>query len=184
MLPLNYALALALLTAGGPDEGPLDCKGYGTLLPTLQDVAVSIEVLDKRELRYWLAKYEELPLDLRNIRKRCRELGDAPPLAEHWHFPTRELLIEQKGFNRECHAYLEGQREMDFLRPGWYVERLAELDRLLLIYDKATDVKTEYYYTTVRRGALKDLRELLGWKRYSEGTLPPCVPVNLFRVAN
>jgi hypothetical protein len=39
------------------------------------------------------------------------------------------------------------------------------------------DARCDYYYVTVRRLALKRLRELVGDEAYYAGNLPPCVPI-------
>ena len=60
---------------------------------------------------------------------------------------------------------------------------LQETDRLYQVWDKVRDARCPYYYVTVRRQALKQLRELVGEDSYYSGNLPPCVPLWHFREA-
>src|SRR5579871_1573208 len=101
MLPMDYMLALALLT-GSPDatDPPAAWDGLATVRPTLQALAVSREVLDPREVRYVLTRPEDFPADLKLLRRRYRELADAPPLDDCMRFPDRALINELLAFNR------------------------------------------------------------------------------------
>ena len=44
------------------------------------------------------------------------------------------------------------------------------------MWDAVRDARCEFYYVTVRRQALKKLRDLVGEEAYLAGTLPPNVP--------
>ena len=54
---------------------------------------------------------------------------------------------------------------------------LLEADRLYQIWDLVRDNRCDYYYVTVRRQALKKLKEMIGDQAYYSGQLPPHVPV-------
>ena len=56
-------------------------------------------------------------------------------------------------------------------------EMLQEVDRLYNIWDTVRDARCDYYYVTVRRQALKKLRETVGDDAYYSGALPPHVPI-------
>ncbi len=89
MVPLDYILAVALLTSG-PEAGdmPPPADGVASVRPTLQTLAVSWEVLDPREMRYVLTRPEDFAADLKLLRRRHRELADAPPLQAACGSPT------------------------------------------------------------------------------------------------
>jgi hypothetical protein len=53
---------------------------------------------------------------------------------------------------------------------------LQETDRLYQVWDAVRDARCDYYYVTVRRQALKRLRELIGDEAYYSASFPPCVP--------
>ena len=55
-------------------------------------------------------------------------------------------------------------------------EALAETDRLYKVWDAVRDARCDFYYVTVRRQALKRLREALGDAAYAATDLPPHVP--------
>jgi hypothetical protein len=54
---------------------------------------------------------------------------------------------------------------------------MKETDKLYQIWDAVLDARSEYYYVTVRRKALKRLQELIGERNYFYGRLPPHVPL-------
>ena len=60
-------------------------------------------------------------------------------------------------------------------------EAIQETDRLYQVWDTIRDARCDYYYVTVRRQALKRLRETLGPDSYYSGNLPSHVPVWLFQ---
>jgi len=177
MLPLNYVLAVALLT--GPETVRNDAMGseYLAARPTLQAVAIAWEILDPREVRYVLARSEDFHSDLKLLRRRHSELQDAPPLVDCQRFPERALVNELLAFNRTYRQHLDSQQALEVAYRWELREALQETDRLYQIWDTVRDARCEYYYVTVRRQALKNLRETLGGQGYYEGTLPPHVPV-------
>jgi hypothetical protein len=178
MFPLNYALAVALLTAS-PDkvELPAPAEEFATVRPTLQTVAMSWEILDPRELRYVLMRPEDFAADLKLLRHRYQELIDAPPLCDGLRFPDRSLINDLLSFNRAYRQHLDSRQALD-LNCRWALhEALQESDRLYQIWDTVRDARCDYYYVTVRRQALKKLRESIGPQAYYSGCLPPHVPV-------
>ena len=178
MFPLNYALAVALLTAP-PDkvELPASAEEFATVRPTLQTLAISWEVLDQREVRYVLTRPEDFGADLKLLRRRHQELIDAPPLCDCIRFPDRGLINELLSFNRAYRQHLDSRQALD-LTCWWELhEALQEADRLYQIWDTVRDARCDYYYVTVRRQALKKLREAIGAESYYAGCLPPHVPI-------
>jgi hypothetical protein len=178
MFPLNYALAVALLTSP-PDtqEPPSAFAPYATVRPTLQALALSWEVLDERECSYVLTRPEDLASDLKMVRRRHDDLADAPPLYDCLRFPDRNVASDLLAFNRAYRQHLSSRQELEVTRRWELHEAVEETDRLFTIWDYVRDSRCEVYYVNVRRQALKKLRDAVGMKAYYSGTLPPHVPV-------
>ena len=174
----DYLLAAALLTAPAdlPEPGP-PAEAFATLRAPLQTLAVEWELLDPREVRYVLARPEDFLSDLNLLRRRYAELSDAPPVGDCFRFPDRTTVNELLAFNRAYRQYI------DVRQPGeparWWELRTAlqETDYLYQVWDTVRDARCEYYYVTVRRQALKRLREMLGEEAFYSGQLPPYVPM-------
>jgi hypothetical protein len=182
MLGLDYVLALALLTAPpgtGDAAGPV--PAYVTLRPALQAVALQWEILDPREVRYILSRPEDFSADLNLLRRRWRDLADAPPLCDGIRFPDRDTVNALLAFNRAYRQHLSLRQPVELAH--WWDLRAAlqETDLLYQIWDTVRDARCDYYYVTVRRHALKKLRELLGDEAYYNGWLPPHVPLWRFQ---
>lgn len=173
MFPLNYALAVALIAGPCPD----DFDSLDSIRPTVQAVAVAWELLDPREQRYVFTRHEDLVADCTLLRRRYCDLRDAPPLCDCMRFPDRTLINELLAFNRAYRQHFDSRQNLD--RTYWWElrEAVQEADCLYQIWDTARDARCDYYYITVRRQALKKLREMVGFEAYSSGCLPPHVPV-------
>jgi hypothetical protein len=182
MLRIDYILALSLLTA--PPDAKLnrdDLRTMTGLRPTLQTLAVQWEILDPREVRYILSRPEDFSADLTLLRRRFRDFADAPCLQDSLRFPDRETVNELLSFNRAYRQHVGTRQPVELAR--WWEHRatLQETDQLYQIWDTVRDARCEYYYVTVRRQALKRLREMLGEEAYYSGELPPHVPLWRFR---
>jgi hypothetical protein len=177
MIPLDYALAVALLVTppqDGASQVPDDLNG---LSPTMQQVALTWEILDAREIRYILAQPADFPTDVRLLRRRYQDLRDAPPVQEALRFPPRHIINDYLSFNRRYREYLQGQMTAS-REVSWEVhEVIEEVDHLYDIWDTVRDARCAYYYITVRRQALKKLRDLVGPEAYTSGNLPAHIPV-------
>ena len=185
MFPFHYLLAVALLTA--PPDAPdpaLNADLYDNLRPTLQNLAVEWEILDKREVRYVLTRPEDFASDLKLLRRRYHELADAPPLSDCRRFPDRSTISDLLSFNRAYRQHLDSRQSVDLVRWWELREAIQETDRLYQVWDTVRDARCEYYYVTVRRQALKRLREMIGEEAYYSGQLPPYVPVWRFQRIN
>src|SRR5439155_11277213 len=101
--------------------------------------------------------------DLNMLRRRYKELADAPRLADSYRFPERAAVNELVRFNRAYRKNLD-QRH------------LLETDRLYQVWDAVRDARCEFYYVTVRRHALKKLKDQIGDEAWDTATLPPGVP--------
>ena len=182
MFPLDYVLAVALL--GGPPDAevpPEAAAEFVAVRPTLKALAVSWEVLDPREARYILKQAESYPTDLKLLRKRYRDLADAPPLHDCMRFPDRALVSDLLAFNRAYRQHLDSRLSVELVRWWELREAIQETDRLYQVWDTVRDARCEYYYVTVRRQALKRLRDTIGPESYYAGRLPPHVPTWRFQ---
>jgi hypothetical protein len=185
MLPLDYLLAAVLLTASaGAAEPQVVPEMFPALRLPLQGLAVTWEILDPREVRYILARPEDFAADLSLLRRRCQELATAPAVGDCLRFPERTTINELLAFNRSYRQHIDVRQPLE--RVHWWELRVAlqETDRLYQIWDSVRDARCPYYYVTVRRQALKRLREMVGDDSYYSGNLPPCVPLWQFREAD
>ncbi len=182
MFPLDYLLAVALLTASpdapDPAAGP---DTYAALRPTLQALSLQWEILDPREVRYVLTRPEDFASDLKLLRRRYRDLANAPPLHDCVRFPDRNLVNDLLAFNRSYRQHLDARQAMELTHWWELREALQEADRLYQIWDTVRDARCDYYYVTVRRQALKRLKEMVGEEAYYSSNLPPHVPVWRFQ---
>jgi hypothetical protein len=185
MIPLDYILAVALLTAPPEltegSELQATPEVYGAARSALQELAVQWEVLDPREVRYVLARPEDFASDLKLLRRRYQELVDAPPLHDCHRFPDRGTVSDLLSFNRAYRQHLDNRQTVELVRFWELREALQEADRLYQIWDTVRDARCDYYYVTVRRQALKRLRDMVGSEAYYTSNLPPHVPVWRFQ---
>jgi len=178
MVPYNYMLAAALLTS--PPETPLpetNANLFAAVQAPLHALAIDWEILDPREARYVLARPEDLAADLNLLRRRYHDLRDAPPASDAVRFPERTAVNELLSFNRAFKQHIEVRQPGEPGRSWELREAVTEIDHLYHVWDTVRDARCEYYYVTVRRQALKRLREMLGEEAYYSAKLPPHVPV-------
>lgn len=184
MTVCEWLLAAALLTSEPPlelaDPGALR-EHFFTLRLPLTQLCLDWEILDQRETRFVLVKPEEFETDLAMLRRRYRELHLAPPLVDAQRFPDRAAVNELLVFNRAYRKFLEERQPVDSVHAEELRKVQREVDQLYLVWDAVRDARCEYYYVTVRRQALKRLRELLTEEHYEQGLLPPHVPVWRFQ---
>jgi hypothetical protein len=182
MFSYEYLLAVALLTV--PPEAAQPAPGT-TLDPllrlTLQGLAVQWEILDPREVRYILARHEDMASDLSLLRRRYQDLANAPALHDCLRFPDRATVNDLLGFNRAYRQHVDVRQPVELAHWWGLRAALQETDQLYQIWDTVRDARCEYYYVTVRRQALKRLREMIGEEAYYSGNLPPCVPLWRFQ---
>lgn len=169
---------LALLLAVLPAEG---AASYFPVAPAVRELALSAELLDPREVRYVLTRSEDFDSDLKLLRRRYHELADAPPLCDCQRFPDRSAISDLLAFNRACRQHLDSRQAIELVHWWELREAIQETDHLYQVWDTIRDARCDYYYVTVRRQALKRLRDTLGPEAYYTGCLPPHVPVWLFR---
>jgi len=183
MFSFDSLVYSVLLLTGSPDaprpSGAADL--HALVGPALQTLAVQWEILDPREVRYVLARSEDFASDLSLLQRRFKELADAPLLEDCQRFPDRTTVNEFLAFNRAYRRHIDVRQPVELAR--WWELRtvLQETDQLYQIWDTVRDARCDYYYVTVRRQALKRLRDMLGNEAYYGGELPPYVPVWRFQ---
>ncbi|MBY0524650.1 MAG: hypothetical protein K2R98_14700 [Gemmataceae bacterium] len=168
------ALAILLLTT--PIDPPAELGHSEPLRATLRALALQAELLDPREVSYVLARPEGFADDVALLRQRWQELNDAPSVYDADRLPDRSACADRLKLNCEYQRHLERQINTEQVR-----EALAETIKLYHLWDAARDARCEYYYVTVRRQALKQIREQLGEDAYYAGQLPDPVPLHRFQ---
>jgi hypothetical protein len=169
-------LAIVLLTAPPAEPAPaIQGEAWPVLQAAMQQLAYQWQILDPREDR--LLRHEEFAADLTVLRRRYRELADAPSLHDCIRFPEKVLAVECLSFNRAYRKAIEKRLPLEFDQAAALKEILRETDELYKIWDAVRDARCEIYYVPVRRQALKQLRSLLGAEAYYSGQLPPHVPL-------
>lgn len=194
MFPVDYVLAVALI-ATAPDcmESPVQAETeevdnvyetFATVRPVVQAMAIDWELLDPRETRYVLSRPEDFGGDLKLIRRRYGELHNAPPSQDCMRFPDRNLVNDLLKFNREYRQYLEARQATETVYWWQIRETMIECDRIYQVWDLVRESNCDYYYVTVRRQALQQLRNTIGEEAFYSGVLPPHVPVWRFARIN
>lgn len=178
MMPFRLAMALVLLTSPPESVESRDLPAlHSELAPALRQLSISLEILDARETEHILARAEHLAADLKLLRGRFHDLADAPPLAECTRFPGRALTNDFLAVNRSFQKNLEARLPLDPVHADDVRVVLTETEQLYQIWDAVRVACCEYYYVTVRRQALKQLRDLIGPRDFYSGNLPPNVPM-------
>jgi len=182
MFPYNYLVAAALLTQSPDLAAPaLDADAFLGLRQPLQALATEWEILDSREIRYVLARPEDFASDLQLLRRRQRDLAGAPLVGDADRFPERSTVNDLLAFNRTYRQHLDQGAATASSRYAEVRSALQETDHLYYIWDTVRDARCEYYYVTVRRQALKRLRDLVGDEAYAATRMPPHVPIWRFQ---
>src|SRR5205807_7627890 len=108
MLPCDYLLALALLTAPpGSADSTVRPSMYSVMRLPIQAMAVKWEILDPREVRYILARPEDFGSDLNLLRRRYYDLANAPSLVDCYRFPDRAQVNDLLAFNRAYRQHID-----------------------------------------------------------------------------
>ena len=177
MAASDLILAAALLTApvGTPEQTPPEDR-WTAMRDAVHQTAVAWEIMDSRETRYVMATRDDFEPDLNLLRKRYAELADAPKLSDCHRLPDRRTVNELIKFNRAFRKHLEERQVWESDRADVLHEAMQETDRLYRQWDAIRDAQCDFYYVTVRRAALKKLREALGADAFNAGRMPPYVP--------
>ncbi|MGL4421759.1 MAG: hypothetical protein ACRCZF_13915 [Gemmataceae bacterium] len=173
----ELALAFVLLTAPvGPPEDPPRPDQWPALQRAMQQLAIEWEILDKNETKFIFASIDDFGKDLNILRRRYTDLRDAPRLADIHRFPDKSTIAERIRFNRDFRRTLDARANFEVDRADELRTVACETERLYQVWDAIRDAKCDYYYITVRRQALKRVKELVGAEAYAMGDLPPNVP--------
>lgn len=178
----EIAFAVSLLVA--PVGSPLpviEPEEWPQVQAALSKVAVEWELMDPRESSFMIVRFEEIKEDLEILRKRHVELKGAPLVNDNKRFPERTVLNEMLAFNRALRAHINQRQCVDTDRSARFREALQETDKLFQVWDAVRDAKCEFYYITVRRQALKKVREMVGAEAYYTGNMPHYIPTWRFQ---
>ncbi|HEY1186246.1 MAG TPA: hypothetical protein VGE74_01255 [Gemmata sp.] len=177
MSATDLVLAATLLSApvGTPEQAP-PADRWVAVRDALHKTAVAWELMDPREERYLLAVRDDFETDLNLLRKRHADLADAPKLADCHRLPDRRTVNELIRFNRAFRKHLEQRELWETDRADLYQEVMRETDRFYQQWDAVRDAQCDFYYVTVRRAALKKLRDSIGADAFAAGAMPPYVP--------
>ncbi len=178
MTGAEVVLAFYLLTAPVSccPEAPPETARWPAVQSAVRKLAVEWEILDERETGYILAKPEEFGIDVNLLRKRYQELKGVPRIAEAQRLPDRDTCCEMIKFNRSYRKSLDNRHLLETDRAHDIQTAIRETDRLYAVWDSVRDARCDMYYITVRRHALRKLRDLVGEESYALGELPPVVP--------
>lgn len=168
---------MLLATPPGLVEATPSAESWPALGKSIQKVAIDLEILDVRERAYLLAKREEFSDDINILRRRYREFDGAPLVFDSMRFPERNTVTELIQFNRGYRKHLVEKQSLERDRTEQYDTALMETDRLYKVWDCVRDARCDFYYITVRRAALRKLKEAIGEEAFILGHLPPNVPI-------
>lgn len=160
---LDIVLASVLLST----DASVDEDWFETLHPTLTSLAISSEIIDPKEKDLTLAA----------LQRRNEEFKNYPMLGECSRWPERKLIVALLGLNRSCRNDLTRRLEVDLFHEDEIKDAINNCDQLYQVLDTLRDAQCDYYYVTVRRQALKLLRDLIGEEAFYSGYLPPPVPI-------
>lgn len=180
---MELVVALVLLM-GDPDAThEVELEYFYRARHSIQQLAVMMELMDEREVRWVMMRPEDFHTDLSLLRQRYKELRDAPSVHDSERFPERSTVNDYLAFNRAYRDHLDKSRPAAAFdhRTQLYTDAIRETDQLYQIWDTVRDARCEFYYVTVRRQALKNLRERIGYDAYYRGSLPPWVPTWRFQ---
>jgi len=178
----ELALAVSLIVA--PPGTPLpefEREEWPKLQTAIGKVAIDWELMDPREAGFMFKRVEELRDDMEQLRGRYIDLKGAPLVNDGARFPERSAINEMLAFNRALREHIQIRQHIDTDRASACREAIHETDKLYQVWDAVRDAKCEFYYITVRRHALKKVRNLIGAEAYYSGNLPPYIPTWRFR---
>ena len=173
---------LAALLLSVPPDAPVTLTNEQIILvmPALQELALKEEILDLREVRFMLTQPEDFAEHLSKLQHRYQDLLDAPLVWESNRFPNRQTVNDFLAFNRGYRKHIDAHIPVELARAWELRIVLQQTDQLYQVWDTVRDASCEYYYVTVRRQALKRLREMIGEEHYYAGQLPYYVPTWYF----
>ena len=172
---LILASFLLTIPPGVPEPVPGE-ETWPTLRESIRTVAIDWEILDPRENSFILADRSEFPNDIDLLRRRYRELRDAPRLVEAQRLPSLAFVEQACRFNRRFQEHLERRAAFELDRSYVLGIVISENERLYQFWDTVRDVRCDYHFVVCRRFALKQIRDMLESEAYLSGNFPPPVP--------
>ena len=109
---LVIAAMLLTIPPGIPAPCPAEAD-FPALRDAIHQVAVRWEILDERETRYVLTRSGDFCTDLNMLRRRYRDLEDAPKVGDSLRFPERHFVNEQVKFNRVFRRHIDERRQLE-----------------------------------------------------------------------
>lgn len=177
MTPADLLFAVTLLSApAGTPEVPPTPERWPAVRQALYRTAVEWEILDARETTYVLTKRDDFQDDVDFLRKRRRDLAEAPKVYEAARLPASVIINDCLRFNRSFRRNLETRTAFEPDRADFLREVINENERLYTIWDAMRDAKSEMHFVTTRRAALLKLRDLIGPDAFASGEPLPYVP--------
>jgi hypothetical protein len=177
---LFFAAALMLAPPGAPIP-PISSEEWPDLQIQLCQLGVELQILDKREADFLLVKREDLATDLKLLRQRYADLKDSPKVEDLNRFPNREEVNAMLSFNRNYRGKMEARMISEPHKADYYRGVIKETDELYQLWDSVREVRSDFYYVSVRRQSLSKLKERAGVAAFITGQLPPCVPTWRFQ---
>ena len=146
----------------------------------LQSLCVAQELLDSRELKYVFSSQDCFDTDLSMIRRRARELYNAPMTWEVTRFGMeREQIGDLIMFNRAYQRHLEKVRDV---YPVESVYRaIDETEQMYRAWDALRDALSPFFYVHSRRDALAKLRSIIGPEAFERGEMCGHIPLWRFQ---
>jgi hypothetical protein len=182
--PADVMMIPAAMLLEDPPGVPLYASGDGqkSLMLAFSKLGVMRQLLDPREQRYLFVRESELESDLNVLRRRRVELNQAPLVSESEWLPNRAYANDLIRFNRSYRKHLEGRMMLELDRLPQLQVVMKENDTCYRLWDYMRDARCEFYYITVRRTALLNLKRELSELKDDAGNywetrrLPPYVP--------
>ncbi len=144
--------------------------------PALLILCHDAEIIDRREQDHYLILPGTCCDDLAHLHFKYQEMMALPILEECNRFPSRQIINDFLSANRAYRLDLLKRLEVDRVHMEDIRLAIWETDQLYQIWDALRDARCDYYYTTVRRQALQNLKEMIGVEAFYHGTLPPYIP--------
>lgn len=177
VLPSDELQALQYLTSPAGTPEPLPCEErWPFVRDAIHKKAVDLELMDPRETRYVLADRDEWQKDIDILRCRYETLKDAPTILDAKKLPDRRTVNDLIKFNREFKKHLEDRLLWEADRGDIIHATLKENEACYRAWDLARDAQCDFYYVTVRRLAMKKLRDLLPEQDKEIFHMPDYVP--------
>ena len=168
---MNIILALLLIT-----NTNIDVSNFKWMTNDIKSLALQMEILDQREVRYVLSKPDEFVSDMNMIRRRWEDLKNTPMLSLSAILPDRSMVNELLLFNRAYKQHIENCLVL-YPNDRALRETKEEIELCYQFWDAIRDARCEYYYTHIRRQALGRILKFITIDDLAKGDLPPHVPL-------